>query len=521
MSSEFLRAAITIAFGALAGGLTNTVAVWMLFHPYEPIRLRGRRLPMLHGAIPKNQDRLAAAIGRTVGDRLLTEEDLARTFASPSFREAFDERLSRVVRSLLEEERGTLRDLLPSGVTQEVEETLQALTETGLQRLRLYLESDAFEEAVRARIRELAQSLEDEPVGAFLTPAREEFLTQAVDEWIESTVEGDRFQSAVEDSLHRASRRLLQPGRTFEEVLPPGLVSSVERAVAGYLPLAIERLGRLLDDPAARLRFEGAIHDLLQRFLRDLRFHQRVVARLIVTEETVDRVLDTIEEEGAEHLSEMLRDPAVQEAMGKGVNDAVVDFLRRPVTSVLGEPDDPNIQAVRETVAGWVLTGAREPSTRTFLLEKLRGALDRTSARTWGELFQRVPPDQVADWAVQVARSDAAGRLYREAATHVATSLLDHPLGRPSDWLPQGAPQRLEEALADPLWEWLQSQIPDVVRRVDVASRVETKVRDYPTRQLEELVRRVTHRELRLIVRLGYLLGALIGGVLVGVNLLV
>ena len=65
-------------------------------------------------------------------------------------------------------------------------------------------------------------------------------------------------------------------------------------------PLAMERLGRLLEDPKARARVEGAIHDLLDRFMQDLRFHQRVVAKLIITEDTVDKVIDTLEAEGAE-----------------------------------------------------------------------------------------------------------------------------------------------------------------------------------------------------------------------------
>ena len=29
----------TLVIGALAGGLTNSVAIWMLFHPYEPPRI--------------------------------------------------------------------------------------------------------------------------------------------------------------------------------------------------------------------------------------------------------------------------------------------------------------------------------------------------------------------------------------------------------------------------------------------------------------------------------------------------
>ena len=58
------------------------------------------------------------------------------------------------------------------------------------------------------------------------------------------------------------------------------------------------------------------------------------------------------------------------------------------------------------------------------------------------------------------------------------------------------------------------------MQRIDVARRVEEKVLDFPTARMEELVRRVTDRELKLIVRLGYVLGAFIGIVLVAVDAL-
>ena len=50
---------------------------------------------------------------------------------------------------------------------------------------------------------------------------------------------------------------------------------------------------------------------------------------------------------------------------------------------------------------------------------------------------------------------------------------------------------------------------------------MEEKVLHFPTARMEEIVRRVTDRELRLIVRLGYLLGAIIGLMMVGVDALI
>lgn len=518
MSVELSRILLTIGFGALAGGITNSVAIWMLFHPYEPPGIGKWRLRFFQGAVPKNQPRLAAAIGKTVGNRLLTDEDLKRTFANEEFRSAFDHRLAAFLDGTLNRERGPLRDLIPPAVRDELAAVLDEALDRGLDRLDEYLASERFEEAARERTTDLLDAIGDEPIAGILTPARGAAVEAAIEAWLESAVESPDFQKAVDDYLDRAAHRLLEPNRTFEEVLPLGLVGSVEKAIAGYLPLAIERLGRLLEDPGARARFETTLHDLLHRFLRDLKFHQRVVARLVMTEDTVEKVLDTIEAEGAERLSEILTDPAVQDAMARGVNDAIVDFLRRPVAGVLGQPDDVSVVDARRTLAEWIVGMARDEAAHAFLVEKLHAGLEKAGARSWRDILERVPPERLTEWLIQAARSEAAGRLYREGVQRLIAGLLDRPIGTPARWLPEDASHRLEDALGDPIWDWLQTQVPTVVERIDVARRIEDKLLEFPMPRLEELVRRVTDRELKLIVRLGYVLGAVVGTVLVAVN---
>jgi uncharacterized membrane protein YheB (UPF0754 family) len=74
--------------------------------------------------------------------------------------------------------------------------------------------------------------------------------------------------------------------------------------------------------------------------------------------------------------------------------------------------------------------------------------------------------------------------------------------------------------MSEPVWEWLQTQVPMVIEKIDIAGRVEQKVLDFPPAKMEDLVRKVTQKELRIIVRLGYLLGGIIGTALVVLNLI-
>jgi uncharacterized membrane protein YheB (UPF0754 family) len=146
--------------------------------------------------------------------------------------------------------------------------------------------------------------------------------------------------------------------------------------------------------------------------------------------------------------------------------------------------------------------------------------MTRVGGRTWGEVLENVPTERLSGWVVEAARSDAARRGATGVVRRLADTLLDRPIGRPASWLPDDASERIEAGLGPVVWGWLQGQVPDVVQRLDVARRVEDKVNEYPVPKLEELVRRVTDRELKLIVQLGYLLGAVIGAALVGVDVI-
>lgn len=64
--------------GGVIGYFTNDLAIKMLFRPYKPIHLWGRRLPFTPGLIPRNQERLAKRVSDTIMNSLLTPEELQK-----------------------------------------------------------------------------------------------------------------------------------------------------------------------------------------------------------------------------------------------------------------------------------------------------------------------------------------------------------------------------------------------------------------------------------------------------------
>lgn len=521
VSSEWVRAGLTILFGALAGGVTNRIAVWMLFHPYEPPRLLGRPVAWLQGAVPKNQRRLASSIGRVVGGTLLTPEDIAGELRDAELQRAFHDRLRDLVVGLVEEEQPALADLLPPGAIAEVEKVLEQLLAEGRGQLRAIVESPEFETEARRFMTHLQETLSDEPLSIALDGERAQAIRDGLDAWLTRLAESEALERTVRRHLEQGAGHLLQPGRTLEELIPPGLVTAVERAINDYLPIAMERLGRLLEDPEARGRVDRFVHELLERFMRDLRFHQRVVAKLIITEETVTRVLETLEEEGAERMGELLQEAEVQAAMARSVNEAIVEWLRRPAASVFGAAEDPQVQSALDSATGWIVRSARDPGARGFLLDQLEEALGRLGERSWADALRIIPAERIGPWLAVGMRSEPGRALLDTISEGLTERILHRPIGRLSRFLREDAAERLADALAPPAWEWVARQVPEVAERIRISERIEEKIRAFPLQRLEGLIRDVSQRELDLIIRLGYILGAMIGTALVGITALI
>ena len=303
MENVWVQLAVHVIVGTVAGGLSDTVAVWMLFNPKK------KRFGF-QGAIPKNQARLAKSLGRTVGERLLTPGDLQSELARPELLAAFQSRIEDVIATIL-----TSRDPLIDKV-------------------------------------------------------------------------------------------------------PPAVVTALEGAMTSYLPEAMTKLGAFLGQPTTRVKLRTALHAMFNRFVDDMRFHERLFAKLMMTEKKFDTVLDAIESDGVEQVVGLLEEPEIREEISKAIHDAILVYLQKPISDILGD-----VEAKKD-------------------------------------------PD---------------------------------------------APKRFAAQAAPIIWEWIQDQLPELIKKLDVQAMVERKVMAFSVDRVEEILRNVIQNELNLIITTGYVLGGLIG----------
>jgi uncharacterized membrane protein YheB (UPF0754 family) len=200
--NPWLQFGIQVAIGTIAGGFSDTVAVWMLFRP------RRKRFGF-QGAIPKNQPRLAKSIGKTVGERLLTPHDLMEEIARSGLRDALEGQLAGLLSDALDKDHGSVNAMLPAELVPAVETAVQDF-------LTRFVNDLPFRERMVARlvltdrtVEKIVEALE-QPIGRpgrWLPPDTAQRLAHALSPaiwtWIEQQIPGlvERFR--VQEMVER------------------------------------------------------------------------------------------------------------------------------------------------------------------------------------------------------------------------------------------------------------------------------------------------------------------------------
>jgi uncharacterized membrane protein YheB (UPF0754 family) len=138
----FLYLLFMVAVGALIGGVTNSLAIKMLFRPYKPIYVAGKRLPFTPGLIPKRRQELAQQLGRMVVEHLLTPEGIRRKMNDEKFIQDKVRWAQKEVEKWLESERTVVEWLEKLGIEQPVRKINEKIESYAEKRYREIIEKN-------------------------------------------------------------------------------------------------------------------------------------------------------------------------------------------------------------------------------------------------------------------------------------------------------------------------------------------------------------------------------------------
>jgi len=515
---------------ALIGYFTNWVAIRMLFRPHREKRIFGIRIPFTPGLIPRKRAELAESIGLAVGEHLVTEEAITERFADPEVRAKLDGVVHSYIQELLSRELGDINSLIPEGFQEEWIKFLDGLKGRIEGWLSELLQGEELEELLQEQVRGRVEEALSRPIEQFLPEELLDGLPAQLGGLFERLAEDKRFAQRVREFLDGRVDSFLQNDRPLKSYIPERLREAAYAKLEGFLPEILDRLIAVLEDERVQKRIKIHLYELVDRLVSE-QFHEDslwdqmklgLLETFVISPEELKERIDRGVEELAPRVAELVKNPDVRQRIYRSLTGALDSLLERRLSEF--RIDEGALERVKEGLGRAVIGLARSGELRERLLQAAEEGIAKLRTRSVRELLPSLGEgrgetlsDKLVEQVLKILRDKSTLTTLSRFLSAKLDELLQRPIGRLCDYIPEEIVAKGERAAAEQLRKILQRETPKIVAAIDIRGLVQEKVEEFSTEEVERLVVGVTGDQLKAITWFGAVLGFLIGLLQLGI----
>lgn len=491
------------------------LAIWMLFHPYHPVKVFGITV-WPQGMIPRHRERLAQSIGNAVGNELVSQETVFNALFETSFFERrIEEFVSAYTGDLLATVYPSFIDALPSGARAPILDTISALQYRLAEYIAAMLKSDETAAAITRFVDHQIDELLARRVDETVTEETLGEVVKFVAVRFQKLISEEEFESKIREFLSGRLDELARSKETLADTFNPETVAFIKGRLDQQVPPIVHHLA----DIATSANTRKQIGALIKLEVDDYYEHLSLIKKIFISRERIHREVDELVNKTLPNrIEEYLRGPAFEQEAESFLNSTIDGLLARPLSEIIGQIDPERFELMKRQVTNHILELAHNPELSRSLTTYVSEAVEQFRPQTLGAALQRIDPNSTERLKSYLsgslndilARADTA-RTVNAIMTSQIERLLIAPIGRLGDHISEHAVERARNVLVERITLTARERLPTAIADFDVGGLVRKKVSDYPIEKLEELVLSVASHHLKTIELFGALIGFLIG----------
>ncbi|HST50949.1 MAG TPA: DUF445 family protein [Pyrinomonadaceae bacterium] len=513
--SDWFKVLFIIGVATFHGYGAAWLAVRMLFRPHRPVKVLGITI-WPQGMIPRHRERLAQTIGNAVGNELVSQETVVHAlFETGFFRRKVEGLVGSYTEELLDRNYSTALDAIPRQVRAPVLDALAALQLRIAEHIAGVLKSEETAEAVGQFIDRRVDEILSQRLGDTVSPETFEQVLGFVENRFRGVVTERGFESKVREFVSARVDELAASSTTLAEMFTPDTVSVLKERIDSQVPPVVRHLTDLATNKGTRKQIGALIKREVDDYYTQLSFFKKIfISRERIHGEVDDLVNKTLPKRVGEYLS----GEAFERQAEDFLNSTIDGVLARPVNELVGNVAPEQLEAIKDQIAGRILSVARSRELSTSVSAYATDALQRLKPHSLRALLEHARPDSAEQLKSFLARG-LMGVLSREETARTINSILAAqvekllvlPIGRVGDLIPEEKVRRASAALADRIEAASRERLPAAIAEFDIGGIVREKVSGYPIKKLEDLVLSVAKHHLRTIELFGLAIGFFIG----------
>ena len=491
------------------------LAIWMLFHPYQSVKLLGITI-WPQGMIPRHREKLAQSIGNAVGNELVSQETVFNAlFETDFFQRKVEEFVSAYTNDLLGRVYPSFIDALPSQARAPILDTISALQYRLADYIAEMLKSEETANAIEHFVDKQIDELLDRRVGDMVSDSSLDQVLHFAEDQVQRLISTEGFEAKVHEFVSGRLDDIARSQATLAETFTPQTIAFIKDRIDQQVPPIVHHLAEIATSQTTRKQIGSLIKLEVDEYYQQLSLFKKI----FISRERIHREVDELVNKTLpRRVEEYLRGDAFEQEAESFLNATIDTVLARPLDELIGQFDTIRFDDLKSQISNRLVEVLRSEALSTSVSMQVSEAIDRLRPQTLGSLMQQVDSNstrQAKDFLSKsllslLSREDTARTINAILSAQIER-LLIAPIGRLGDHVSQNAMERASSALVDRITLAARERLPVAIAEFDVGGLVRKKVSDYPIEKLEELVLSVAQHHLKTIELFGAIIGFFIG----------
>ena len=514
-SSVWVQMAGMVLFAAFHGYGAAWLAVRMLFRPRRSVKVLGLTV-FPQGMIPRHRDRLANAIGKAVGQELVSGETVIEHLFEEDF---LENKIQTVVDNYTDELLGksypSFIEALPENLREPIVESAESLRDKIGEYVEKVLSSETTADSIAEFIDKQVDGFLDQTVAELFTDETYSKLMKFADDKARSLVEEPKLEEKLREFLGKRVDDLANTETPLGEMFTDDAIKLLKEKAVEQIDPIVHQLAELATEDRTKDQISSLIKKEVHAYYEQLPF----IKKIFVSRDTLLREVDDLVDDSLpKRIEETLQGDFFADEASSFVNKTIDKTLEKPLPELIGSIDEDHLENLKDQLTASIIKVLRSDRMRKSLSGFITDSLENLGPQKVGDSLESIHPDSVAEIKETLTRgmtrllqNQNTAEIVNSVLSAQLDSLMHAPIGRLEDHVSEHSVRSAGKTLTLTIVSTAREKLPEAIKEFDVGGMVRDKVNGYPEEKLESLVLGIAKEHLRTIEAFGFFFGVILG----------
>jgi uncharacterized membrane protein YheB (UPF0754 family) len=515
LTKNWVEVVLFLVFATVHGYVGAWLAVRMLFRPRNPVKIFGLTI-FPQGMVPRHRERLASAIGKAVGEELVSQETIVEELFGKEFlRKKIQAVVDSYTEDLISQNYPSLIEALPANVREPVLDAISTLQLKIAEHIEQVLQSEETIQTIQGFVEKRVDEVLSQRVSEVVDEETFNKILGFLENRIRSIIKEPTLEKKVRDFISRRVDDLAHTETPLGNLFTEDAVALLKEKASEQIQPIVHQLTELATAERTRNQISALIKKEVHEYYENLPFFKKIfVSRDNLLKEVDDLVNDSL----PKRIEETLRgDFFAQEA--KGFLDTTIEnTMARPLPELIGKIAPEQLDRLKAQISKNVLALLQGDEMTNSISAYLSDTLHKLRPHSIDAILQLVHPESeeklkkmLSKGLLKILSRDETTNIINSVLSNQIEGFLSRPIGKLADHISEEQVRRTGKSLTETIISAAKEKLPEAIREFDVGGVVREKINNYPVEKLESLILSVAKEHLRTIELFGALFGLIIG----------